>query len=68
LKVTFAFAMSPYAPSATQTGKKPRTGGTVRGFSGDEQEWPAQIPNFLEKALFLTTTPPELNNARAALR
>jgi hypothetical protein len=40
----------------------------VRGFSGDEQGWAARIPDFVEVALFLTATPPELNNAQAALR
>jgi hypothetical protein len=35
---------------------------------GGEQGWPARISNRIEAALFLTTTPPGLNNAQAALR
>jgi hypothetical protein len=59
--------MSHYALSSKQTGKNPAPG-TVRGFSGDEQGRPARISNFVEEALFLTTTPPELNTAQTALR
>jgi hypothetical protein len=33
-------------------GKREKTGGTVWGFPGDEQELPARILGFVEEALF----------------
>jgi hypothetical protein len=41
--------------------------GTVLGFLGDEQGGLFEFSNFLEKALFQTTTPPQLNNAVGSL-
>jgi hypothetical protein len=59
--------MSLYALFISKREETPHRG-AVRGFSGDEQGRPARISNRIEAALFLTTTPPGLNHAQAAMR